>query len=306
MTAKTIVPTVLGAAAEAALGHEVGTLRRTLRGLDDDAWRRATPLGGATVVTVVAHLAEGMDRLAHAWRARVDAEENEVLLHTFDDPSTAPDVDMDVSDPAAVESAYVRATDDLRSTLATVRQDDWSWPVWSPLGGLETLAEAVRRTLAHHHVHASDVARGLGMRVEPDDDVTRLVTEFVLDALARRGGEAVDEPLVVQVVTDLPGAGTWSLVLGQDVSRQEVDNVFQAFVGTHPEATARHRVERGARDGARLTVRADGETLWRAAFRRGADWSELDIHGDDEARRLWDRLLERAVTATSGIGRVQH
>lgn len=306
MTSKTIVPNVLGAEAERALGHDVAALSAHLRRLDEEAWRRPTPAGGAPVVVVTAHLAEGLRRLADAWQARVDAEQNEVLLHTFDDPGTPPQVDMDTSDPAAVLRAYLSATEDLRRTLGAARQDDWTWPVWSPLGGLETLAEAVRRTLAHHHVHASDIARGLDLRVDPDDDVTRLVSEFVLDAVARRGGAGVTSPLVVQVITDQPGAGTWSLVLGEEEPPVEVDSVFEAFVGAHPGAGPRHRVERGTHPGARVTVRAGGEDLWRAAFRRGGAWSEVEVHGDDEARRIWDRVIEHAMVGPRGIGRVQH
>lgn len=306
MTAKPIVPSVLGSSAERALQHEIRTVTATLRGLDSGGWQRPSPLGGAPVVTVVAHLAEGLRRLADAWQARVDAEETDALLHTFDDPGSAPDVAMDVSDPDAVRESYLGATADLLRALSTIRQDEWSWPVWSPLGGLETLAEAVRRTLAHHHVHTSDIARALGMRVEPDDDVTRLVTEFVLDALARRGGDAVTDPLVVQVVTDPPGPGTWSLMLGQEELRHEVHNVFTEFVGTHPEATARHRVVRGTEADARITVRAGGETLWRAAFQRGSSWDDLHVHGDDEAKGVWHRLLARTIQGPAGIGPVQH
>lgn len=306
MTVKPIVPNVLGGAAERALAHDVATLTRALRRLDEQGWRRETPAGGAPVVTIVAHLAEGAGRLSGAWRARVDAEEDAALLHTFDDPATPPEVAMDVSDPDAVLAAYMEATSGLRQTLGAVRQDDWSWPVWSPLGGLETLAEAVRRTLAHHHVHASDIARGLGLRVDPDDDVTRLISEFVLDAVARRGGEVVAEPTVVQVVTDPPGAGTWSLVLADEERPAEVDSVFEAFVGAHPGAGPRHRVERGTHPSARITVRAGGEDLWRAAFRRGGSWDALDVHGDDDGRELWSRVLDRAMAGPRGIGRVQH
>lgn len=306
MTSKTIVPNVLGAEAERALAHDVAAASTHLRRLDDEAWQRPTPAGGAPVAVVTAHLAEGLRRLADAWQARVDAEEDEVLLHTFDDPATAPEVDMDTSDPAKVLRAYLSATEDLRRTLGAIRQDDWPWPVWSPLGGLETLAEAVRRTLAHHHVHASDIARGLDLRVDPDDDVTRLVSEFVLDAVARRGGEGVTAPLVVQVITDQPGAGTWSLVLGEEEPPLEVDSVFEAFVGSHPGAGPRHRVERGVHAGARVTVRGGGEDLWRAAFRRGSSWTQLEVHGDDQAKEIWEQVVARAMVGPRGIGRVQH
>lgn len=306
MTSKTIVPSVLGAEAERALAHDVAAASAHLQRLDEEGWQRPTPAGGAPVVVVTAHLAEGLRRLADAWQARVDAEENEALLHTFDDPGRPPEVDMDTSEPHAVLRAYLAATGDLARTIGAVRQDDWSWPVWSPLGGLEMLAEAVRRTLAHHHVHASDIARGLGLRVDPDDDVTRLLSEFVLDAVARRGGTAVSSPLIVQVITDQPGAGTWSLVLGEEEPPVEVDSVFEAFVGSHPGSGPRHRVERGAHAGARVTVRAGGEELWRAAFRRGASWSQLEVHGDDEAKRTWGQVIDHAMVGPRGIGRVQH
>lgn len=306
MSSKTIVPSVLGGEAERALAHDVAAATIHLRRLDENGWQRPTPAGGAPVVVVTAHLAEGLRRLADAWQARVDAEQDEVLLHTFDDPGSAPDVEMDTSEPEAVRRAYLAATQDLLRTLGALRQDDWSWPVWSPLGGLEMLAEAVRRTLAHHHVHASDIARGLDLRVDPEDDVTRLLSEFVLDAVARRGGAQVSSPLIVQVITDPPGAGTWSLVLGEEEPPVEVDSVFEAFVGSRPGAGPRHRVERGAHTGARLAVRAGGEDLWRAAFQRGSSWSQLEVHGDDEAKRSWGQVIEHAMVGPRGIGRVQH
>ncbi|MDP8960453.1 MAG: hypothetical protein M3N32_02365, partial [Actinomycetota bacterium] len=42
---------------------------------------------------------------------------------------------------------------------------------------------------------------------------------------------------------------------------------------------------------ARGTIRGDGELVWRAAFRRGGSWEDLEAHGDDEALRVWERLV---------------
>ena len=288
-------------------GATFDALSRVLGRLDADQWQRATPLGGATVAQLVGHLAEGGQRLADAWRTRLDIEANEALLHTFDDGSTAPKVEMDTSDGDAVLSRYRSATSELSRSLSGVRQEDWSWPVWSPLGGLETLAEAARRWLAHHHVHRADVLAGLGYPLEEVEDTATLIVEFVLDALARRGGEAVTPPLVVEVVTTLPGAGTWNLIFEDEQDRHEVDSVFMEIMSGHREDLPRHRVERGTSHRERLTVRSAGDTLWRAAFGRGASFGDLEVHGDDAARRQWEALVD-AVSGTGarGLGRVQH
>lgn len=307
MATHAIAPNLLGLQAEQAIDRETRSFAALLERLPAEAWQETTAAGGATVVAVLAHLAEGAARLASAWQDQLDAEANEVLLHTFDDPATPPTVTMDTSDTGAVLASYRTATARLSQALSTVRQQDWVWPVWSPLGGIETLGEAARRWLAHHHVHRSDIAAALGLATETDEDATRLVAEFVLDAIARRGGEAITPPIVFEVVTSPPGAGTWSLVFDEPDDGADAEDVWQALVGRYPRPTHPHRVERGSSGRARLVVEATGELLWRAAFRRGASWSDVDVHGDDEARSAWDALLERVVSVTgAALGRVQH
>ncbi len=307
MSTSPIVPSVLGLAAERAIRDDVRALSRVLGRLDDAQWQRETPLGGATIAQLAGHLAEGAQRLADAWRSRLDVEANEALLHTFDDPDTAPKVEMDTSDGEAVLSRYRSATTELDRTLSGVRQEDWSWPVWSPLGGLETLGEAARRWLAHHHVHRADILSCLGRPLEESEDTGALVVEFVLDALARRGGDVITPPLIIEVVTTLPGAGTWNLIFEDEQDRHEVDSVFMEIMRGHREDLPRHRVERGSSHHERLTLRSAGDRLWRAAFGRGASFDDLEVHGDDEARAQWRALVD-AVSAPAGrgLGRVQH
>lgn len=306
MTTSPIVPSLLGHQAESTIRRGVEELDATVSRLSDEAWRR-TDDRGVSVVERVAHLAEGAAKLAHAWQARVDAEADGALLHTFDGPGVPP-VDMPTDDPAAVHRAYQRATGQLLSALGTVLQDDWSWPVWSPLGGVETLAEAARRWSAHHLVHLDDVVRALGTAPDHDEDTTRLAAEFVLDALARRGDESVDvRPLIIEVVTGTPGAGTWTVAFDEPRPRQHVEDVFESLVGHHPEALETYRVERGSSGRARLAVKTDGETLWRVAFERGGAWSDLSVHGDDAGRDAWSAMVDAvSAGAGSGIGPVQH
>lgn len=306
METHAIAANVLGPAAEQGIGDEVGRLAATLDRLDPDDWQRPTPCGDAPVATIVAHLTEGAQRLGAAWERQVDAEANQVLLHTFDDPATSPEVTMDTSDPAAVFSAYRAGTGRLRRALGTVRQQDWSWPVWSPLGGVETLAEAVRRWLAHHHVHRADVLAALHRPIDADEDAVRLVAEFVLDALARRGGDTVPAPMTFEVVTSLPGAGTWSLVFEEEAPRPDITSVWKAIVDRYPQPTQLHRIERGSSGTARLQLRAPGEALWRAAFQRDGSWDDIEVHGDDQAREVWATMLDHVAGAPGqGLGQVQ-
>lgn len=297
---------MLGHQAERAAATDVRGLIGTLTRLTGEEWSATTPLG-ETVAHVVAHLAEGTQRLADAWRRRVDAEADEALLHTFDGTSKGPAVEMDVSDTEAVVRAYRRATADLQATLGAVLDQDWAWPVWSPLGGAETLAEAARRWVAHHHVHRGDIQAALGRSVAADEDTTRLAAEFSLDAIARRGSDAVTPPLAIEVVTSTPGAATWTLIFEEPRPRDFAGSVWQALVGHHPEALEEHRLEHGSSDAARLRIKGDGRTVWRAAFGRGRSWADLEVHGDDDAKDAWKRLLD-AVTARegSGLAPVQH
>lgn len=305
MTTTTIVPSVLGHQAERAIQREVAALTALLERLPPDDWRRSA--AGFEVAATVAHLAEGADRLAHAWRNRVDVEADSVLLHTFDEPGRGPTVEMDTSDPAAVLAAYRRATSELSQALGGVREEDWSWPVWSPLGGVETLGEAARRWLTHHHVHHVDVCTALDRPAPEDEETSRLAAEFVLDALARRGGDSVTPPFAIEVVTATPGAGTWTLIFEDPKPRVDVEDVWQALVGHTPEALESHRVEHGATDTARVRVKARGRDLWRIAFRRGGSWADLAVHGDDAAREVWRHLVASvAGEETAGLGRVQH
>lgn len=306
MTSHPITPAILGHQAEAAIADDVGTFDRVLGRLGPDDWERPTAAGGAPVATVVAHLAEGAERLAEAWSHQVDAEPNDVLLHTFDDPDVPPSVASPPDDPADVLAAYRSATRALRDALNRVREQDWVWPVWSPLGGVETLAEAARRWVSHHHVHRDDVLAAVNRHEPVDDDTVRLVAEFVLDAIARRGAEDV-EPMIFEVVAGLPGAGTWSLVIDEPEPRPEIRDIWSQLLAHRPQPTQRHRLERGSAGRARVRIDTTGELLWRAAFRRGADWSELVVHGDDHGRAQWEVLLDRLAAATHGaLGRVQH
>lgn len=306
MASRPVVSSVLGHQAERAGAADVAALTQLLRYLDARQWR-APARGGVSVAEVVAHLAEGTMRLSEAWRRRLDAEADEALLHTFDDASGPPAVEMETSDPSAVLSAYRAATAHLRQTLGTVLERDWWWPVWSPLGGAETLGEAARRWLAHHHVHRWDVHQAIGRPLAAEEETTRLAAEFALEALARRGADQVVPPLTLGVVTGPPGAGTWSVIFERPRPRAVVDSVWEELIGHHPEALESHRVEHGSSEAARLRIRTDGQTLWRAAFAREAAWHELEIHGDDEARAAWDRLVAAvAGPAATGLRPLQH
>lgn len=298
---------MLGHQAEAAIAAAVSGLTGVLERLEADGWRTPTAIGNAPVVRVTAHLAQGADRIGRAWEQRLDLGDDDALLHTFDSPTQPPATVDEVGSPEQVLAGYREATDRLIQALASCREDDWSWPVWSPLGGVETLAEAARRFLAHHHVHRCDIHDALSKPTPDDDEQVALVSEFVLDAMARRGGDAVTAPMEFDVTTAYPGAGTWTLVFDQPRDRSDVGSVWSELIGSHPAAQEGHRVERGASGRARLRVNAPGDLLWRAAFGRGGRWSEVELHGDDDAKAAWHALVTEVHRVTrSNIGAVVH
>lgn len=308
MTSHPVVPTVLGPEAEALLRRDVDRMSALLRRLSGEDWHRPTPVGGGAVLHVAAHLAQGAARLGREWETRVAAAHPEALHEPFDEPGSPPALEEEPGGPAQVLTAYGEATDRLLHALGTALQQHWSWPVWSPVGGVETLAEAVRRTLAHHYVHRHDILAALGGEPDPHEDTVRLVVEFVLDALARRGGDAITPPISFEVVTSLPGAGTWELIFEAARPPRHVDSVWDEIVGHHPESRRLHRVERGSDDASRAGLYGSGDTVWRAAFGRGARWEDLEVHGDDEARGMWHALIRRVAARTGraeAIGRIQ-
>lgn len=307
MTTKPIVPNILGQQSETALRRERDALLDVLTGLQAPDWTRPTPAGAGSVARVVLHLCEGFERLAQAWGQRLDAEPSDALLHTFDDPSAPPEIGEEPSDPATLVGRFRDASQQLLDVLSTIRQADWSWPVWSPLGGAETLAEAVRRSLSHLHLHHQDVRAGLDLPRAEDPDLLTLVNEFVLDAVVRRGGGVVEPPMTFEVICSSPGAGTWTIVIEPPHDRREVDSVWDELVGQHPEAMETHRIERGSTQRARATIRTDGAELWRIAFGRAGSWTDLEVHGDDQAKDAWKALItELERVAVSGLGRVHH
>lgn len=300
------MPEVLGPQAERLLQREITDFTTLLERFEDGDWNATTRVGDAPVARLVQHLAEGGDRLATAIERRYEDAEPGPLLQPFDDPSTPPTVEHESADPGVVLSRYREHTGRLLRVLSLTRQADWSWPVWSPLGGLETLAEATRRWLAHHFVHRDDVTSACARRLSQPEETVRLVVEFVLDAIARRGGDAVEPPIAFEVITSLPGAGSWTLIFDRDAAPQRVGTVWDEIIGSvqdHPD----HRVERGPADYARVQVTGAGDVVWRAAFGRGATWDQLSVHSDDAGKGLWAALVGAMEPARAGeVGRLQH
>lgn len=308
MATNVIVPSILGTQAEAALREDVEHLLAMLDRLDQDGWQRPTALGHAPVVRVVEHLAEGAERIGGAWERRLDYERPGPLLYPFDDPDDPPVVDDTAASADEARRRYRDGTARLLHALGTAKQSDWSWPVWSPFDDIETLAEAARRTLAHHFVHRQDVAHATATGPQASDATVGLVVEFVLDALARQGGSVVPKPFHIEVVARPPGPGTWTVHFDQPAPPPEVESVFDELVSGRQGSLPAHRVDRGHSGDARVQVRASGELLWRAAFGRGASWDDLEVHGDDEARDVWNRLVDevaRRVGRSDSLGQVQ-
>ncbi len=281
---------LLGPEAEQLLRREARHLVRDLQSLDEEQWNLKTVYGNTTILDVVSHLCKEADRVASAWEEHYERTD-EPLFYAAEDPRDHSTVEEDV-DPEEALSTYQESMDRLQQTLQQARQDDWQWPVMTPSGEAETLAEAVRRWLAHHYVHRQDIREILGHLVDRHEDTVRLVVEFVLDAMARQGRDVMPRPMRVEVVT--ANSGTWTLVFDEpEEIGSEYVTVWEELVGWEPEQRSAHRVERGSSGAPRVRITADGEEVWRAGFRRGARFDNLEAHGDDEALSIWSRLAQK-------------
>lgn len=288
MDTRPITAHVLGPEAERITKREHQQLRDLLPELDAEQWATTTR-HGATVGGLVQHLAEGAERLAAAIEMR-DEHEGRPLFDNAE-PHATPELEHDADERAAVVDRYERSSQRLERVLGITRIRDWSWPSWSPLGGVENLAEMARRWITHHFVHRNDILEATGRPVDDHDDTLRLVVEHVLDMIARRGGDVVEAPATFELMTNNPGAGTWTLRFDDPDELRRADlEIWLEIIGSRPQLP-NHRVERGAPTAPRASARATAEQVWRAAFSRGVDWRELEVHGDDVGITMWEQLV---------------
>ncbi len=292
MATQTIPTEALGMQVVQLMDRERTQLLRCLRGRDEPDWSLKTGFRGLSVAELVHHLVEDSERLADAWQ-RHYSHLDEPLFRALEHPEEEHAFEEDPAHPDELLERYSTAMERVRTSLAQARLDDWDWPSISPLGGLETLSEAARRWLAHHYVHREDIHEILGRPIDTHEETVALVVEFTLDALARVGEENVPHSMVFKVVTSTPGSGAWTLGFDEphDLGRESV-TLWEEVVGWEPDQRDAPRVERGTGPGTRVSVRGDGDSVWRAGFGRGHSWDELRVHGDDDAVQAWQRLTE--------------
>jgi uncharacterized protein (TIGR03083 family) len=283
---------LLGPEVSDLLDREARQLALLLRPMSEEDWSLKTPYGGNTILDVVSHLCKEADRVATAWEEHYE-QMDEPLFYAADDPREHSSVEEDV-EPDEALATYRDSLGRLQKILRQVRQDDWEWPCMTPSGEAETLAEAARRWLAHHYVHRQDINEILGRIVDTHEETVQLVVEFVLDAIARQGRDIMPHPMRVEVVTATPGSGTWTLVFDEpEELGSEYVTMWEEILGWEPEQRSAHRVERGSSGAPRVRIQADGEQVWRAGFRRGARFGDLQAHGDDEALSAWSRFRQK-------------
>ncbi len=290
MSTRTVPEEGLGIQSVRLMQRERAELLRCLQACDEPEWKLKTGFRGMSVAELVQHLVEDSERLADAWE-RHYSHLDEPLFYALEHPDAEGLLEGPV-EPAELIERYSEAMQRVRDSLARARLDDWSWPSMCPLGGVETLAEAARRWLAHHYVHREDIHEILGLPTDRHEETVSLVVEFTLHALARVGGKNVPRPMAFKVITSPPGAGAWTLIFEDPVERSDDFETWQKLLGWETERPPEQRVERGTGPGTRVTVRGDGETLWRAGFGRGHAWDELRVHGDDEAVQAWEHLTK--------------
>lgn len=284
---------ILGPQATRLLYRDANELLDLLGRLHEENWRQRNGREGASVAEIVEHLAEDADQLTEALEHHDDSL-SEPLFHALrEDPQRRPELNYDPESPDEVIERYRQAMARLDHALETARPSDWSWPASTPLGGTETLAEATRRWLAHHYVHRMDIHDLLRRRPDTHGPTVEMVVEFVLDALARIGGDVVPPPMYFSICTHAPGSGQWTLRF-DDPEKVQHDNlaVWQKLLGWQPQTPPAHRLEHGLADAPRARIDGPGERLWRAAFDRGASWKDLEVHGDDRGVEVWSELVD--------------
>ncbi len=292
MATQAIPTEALGMQALRLMERERAQFLAVMRGRDGPDWNLKTGFRGMTIAQLVQHLVEDSERLADAWE-RHYSHLDEPLFWALEHPEAHATFDENHAEPDELLERYATAMERVQKSLAQARLDDWAWPSVCPLGGFETLSEAARRWLAHHYVHREDVHEMLGLPPDHHDESVALVVEFTLHALAKVGGDTVPHPLSMKVITAPPGAGAWTLIFEDPAEHDDrFSTTWEKFIGWESEPPPGQRVERGTRPGTRVSVRGDGEAVWRAGFGRGHDWDELRVHGDDEAVEAWQHLSQ--------------
>ena len=210
-----------------------------LEGLPETGWHAATPLPAWNVQAVVSHM---------------------IGTESFLSGVAAPEVDMDVSgldhvrnDIGAMNEAWVRhlsaesgnhvlerfraVTDDRRTTLASMGEDDWNALTPTPVGP-ESYGRFIRVRVFDCWMHEQDIRVAL-QRPSSDAELDVSASRLSLDEIAATMGFVVGKlakaPHGSRVLFDLTGPLARSIRVSVDDRAQVVDD----FGGQEPTATIR-------------------------------------------------------------------
>jgi uncharacterized protein (TIGR03083 family) len=170
----------------AALAAEVADLGRLLAALPDAAWERPTRLPGWDVLTLVAHLARGVGRIAAYGRTplAVAPEHDRVSYWRYDVAATSADVSARAraaargATPAGLRAALAAAVADAEATIARLAPDAVVPSVMGPIA----LVEYVPTRVVEACVHGLDLRAACGAPLRPTSGALA-ITIATLEAL---------------------------------------------------------------------------------------------------------------------------
>jgi uncharacterized protein (TIGR03083 family) len=210
-----------------------------LEGLPETGWHAATPLPAWNVQAVVSHMIGTESFLSGVAAPEVDIDVS-ALDHVRNDIGSMNECwvrHLSGESGAGVLERFRAVTDDRRTTLASMGEDDWNALTPTPVGP-ESYGRFIRVRVFDCWMHEQDIRMALE-RPASDDELDGAASRLSLDEIAATMGFVVGKlakaPHGSRVLFDLTGPLARSIRVSVDDRAQVVDD----FGGQEPTATIR-------------------------------------------------------------------